>query len=180
MPWVILDREGSLRIGDLKLKPGANEVDDPEVLEKVRGGRYKGVTVQETREQEPHDPGPDPDAAPPPEVPEEPYERFKGRDGRWYYHRPAGAGQPVVQSEGFDTEEQVDAAIQADQEEASRIAKAEDVDTSLEAGPLLPSELQDATFECRADGCKKEFRSTGARRNHERIFHRGLSGDGEQ
>jgi hypothetical protein len=174
MPWVILDREGTLRAGGQKFRPGATEVDEA-TAERVRRMELPGVTVADTREQAQPDADTEPDVEPIPEAPEEPYERFQGRDGLWYYHRPAGAGRPVEQSDGYETEGEVVVAIEEDRREASMVAKAEDVDTSNESGPLLPSELTDSTFECRADDCKKVFKSTGARRNHERIFHRDLA-----
>jgi len=172
-PFVIFDGTGSRRIKDVLIRPGANKVDDQEVLDRVRELDKPWLRVEESRDQE--KPAPPPEPEPELEAPEEPYERFQGRDGLWYYLRPSGAGQPASQSDGYESEEDAEAAIEADREEAERVASADDVDGAPEAGPLLPSELTESEFECRDPDCTKTFKSTGARRNHERIFHRTLT-----
>lgn len=174
MPYVIIDRESGIRSRGHNLKPGANWVDDSEtgLLDWLEKHSFKGVEIRQDRDQPKPDTPPEPE--PEPEAPEEPYERFLARDGKWYYYRPAGAGRPMEQSEGFASTRAVEEAIEEDKAESERIALAEDVDTSVESGPLIPDELTDSTFECHDEDCTKEFKSTGARKNHERIFHRHL------
>lgn len=178
MAWVILDGLGTIRVGSKLLKPGGNRVDDPDVLAYLREKDWDCVHIQDSLDQpQPAVPeiNAEEDAEPEPEAPESPYEGFEGRDGQFYFMRPGGEGEPVVQMGPFDTEEAAAAAIDVAVRADSQVPKANELDTGPEHGTLTPSELQDKEFECPAEDCDKMFPSTGARRNHVRIMHQDLA-----
>lgn len=171
MAFVILDAKGTYSAKGVRLRPGANEIDDPDVLAWLALNAPDCVTIQEDR----RPPKPEESEVPPPnETPEEPYVLFEGRDGKWYFHQPAGSGQAVKQSDPYDTPEEAAEAADAAKEEASLIPMAGDVDSKPETGVTTSEDLKKGVFECRGDGCDKTFPNSGARVNHERVMHPDL------
>jgi len=163
MAWVIFDGTGSRRYGDVVLRPGANEVNDEVLLEKLRATKPRFIHIREDRFIEqpeiPKEPEPDPVTL---------YEKFLGRDGKWYFHRTVGTGTKTEQSEGFLTEEEVDDAILL---ETKAVPKPGELDTGPESGTLSASEVRASSWPCRADGCPETFKNAGWRTNHERVMH---------
>jgi hypothetical protein len=167
MSFVIVDGTGTYRVGKVTLKPGANEVEDEEVLEMIRKNSPNWVTIQEDRTPKP------PEPEPVVEVPREPYETFKGRDGKWYFLSRPSEGRAGKQSDAFETEEQARAAADAARDEADKLIPLAQEHTAPAArGTMTKADLRD-DFACR--DCGRAFRDAGARDNHERIMHPGLA-----
>lgn len=171
--WAIFDGTGSYRIGNLTLKPGATYIDDPAIVARLQRLRIPWITLSETREIAP------PEADPP--VPEIPitYDKFLGRDEKWYFHYPIGSGEGVKQSIGYDTEDEVDAAIieaRDGQPEVPLASELESPEAPL-SGTLTATDVTQNDWPCRAEGCDHApFTSENARTNHERIRHPELYG----
>lgn len=164
--FAVIESRGTFRSGDLFLKPGANPVteDQADWLRKygpswitVQEGRVAGTPLERIE----------------PEVVPEPYTKFQGRDGKWYFHAPTATGDAVEQSKAFDTEEEVDAAILTAQEEGpSLIPLAKDVKPGPDSGTLEAGDVaMGKEVVCRAEGCGRTFTDNGARVNHENIKH---------
>lgn len=186
MAFVIVEGLGRFTVYGQTFTLGATEVpDDSEVAKYVRDGRApEWVKVQDTRDVES-----DEDVTPPADVEEpkpEPYEKFEGRDGLWYFYAHPVPGQPAVQSEGYSTEEDVDKAIEGAKAEADKVPLSSDVprtavgdipapsvgeEGSMTSDDLTPDPAKSELLPCRSDDCDREFKNQGARTNHERVKH---------
>lgn len=165
MAFVIIDGEGTYRVGRWLFKPGATEVpaDDP-VLEFIRDRAPRWVTVQETREAPALPPEPEPEPEPKP-APLEPYQSRK--DDQWYFvHHISGLPKGP-----FETQE---AAAEASEVEAVSVPMAEDVAKTGGAGSgtltldEMPEQNKDG-YGC--PECGERYRTSAERDNHRRIRH---------
>lgn len=192
MAYVIIGGGGTYSVGKFHFKPGANPCDNEAVLERIRHKSPKWVTVQDDLE--------------PPKVEEtvekpkrkrkrkaegkkpkpDPYGKYRGRDGKWYYHSPGVGDSGFKQVGPFTDEKEADASIEAAKAAApkpepardptpepvgevplaSELAKAKDAAT----GTLTSEDLQ-SVFPCQHEGCESEFGTAGERANHERVAH---------
>lgn len=192
MAYVIVGGTGSYSTGRYKFKSGANPCDDEATLERIRKNSPKWVTVQETLE------------APTPEKPKrkprrkktnkaekkatpDPYQKYRGRDGKWYYHSPSIEGSSFKQVGPFADEKAADESIIAAKEAAPKpksepeptpepvgeIPLAKDVakDKGAASGTFTSEDLQSESFTCHNEDCEKVFQTSGERANHERVAH---------
>lgn len=168
MAYVILEGTGTYQVYDYKFVAGANECDDERVLEAVKAEGLDWLTVQDDRKPV-RDEAP---AAPEPEpTPPAPYDTFQGRDGKWYFLKPAGEGSTTEQDGPFDTEEDVDKAVFDAKAADEEIPLAGTVEEKHETGVLQKEDLEPKDYPCEVEGCTRVFKSSGARTNHERLKH---------
>lgn len=171
--WAIFDGTGSYRIGNLTLKPGATLIEDEAIIARLKRLNIPWITLSETREIAPVEADP-----PVPEIPIV-YDKFLGRDEKWYFHYPVGSGEGVRQSIPYDTEDEVDAAIVEARDGRPEVPLAEEIE-SPEAplsGTLTAGDVTQSDWPCRGEGCDHApFTSENARTNHERIRHPELYG----
>lgn len=167
MPYLVLDGTGTYMVKDVKLRPGANPIDDPEIIEWAKSDKCPPwITIQESREA-PVTPTP----APEPPKPKDPFMVYRGRDGKWFYLPPAAEGADAAQSDPFETEEEAQAAADAAREaEESKVPLAGTVPSPQESGGKIEVEdLKKTKFSC--DECDKVCSNKSALINHKRIMH---------
>lgn len=178
--WAIFDGTGSYRVGEVLLKPGATPIYDPAIVALLQRERIPWITLSETREIPPED------ADPPIEITPIVYDKFRGRDEKWYFHYPVGEGSNgVVQSKAYETEDEVDAAIieARDGKTPDVVPTADEVESpeSPLSGTLTSSDARRTQWVCQKEGCDHApFSSENARTNHERIKHPELFGGQER
>lgn len=161
MAFVILDGTGDYRVQGWTFRPGATEVPDNDpVLVHLAADLPEFIRIQSDREPV-HEPIP---LGPAPET--RPYEKFKGRDGKWYFLSPSGQ-----QSKGYLHREEAEQAIMA---ERNRIPLATDLakmDRRQGGVARLEDVMPEHEVECRAPTCYRRFRNRQAEENHVRIMH---------
>lgn len=176
MAFVIVDGTGTYTVNGVTFSAGSTSCDDPEILDAITRERLDWVYVQSDRsvvEVVASDPEED-------DVPDEPYDTWKGRDGKWYFTTPVGESGGVKQSEPYDEELIAEAAAELAKEEAGKVPLSTDVDPNAPlSGELTTDEAEATEFPCKDDGCEKVFDDSGARENHERIQKHGAHGPKE-
>lgn len=169
MAFVIVDGTGTYSAEGVTFKPGATRCDDQAILDAVSRERLDWVYVQSDRSALKVEPP----KSEPVEAPDEPYDTWKGRDGKWYFTTPAGESGGAKQSEPYDEELIAKAAAELAQEEAGKVPLATDLEHGPQTGELTKDEAEATEFECKEAGCDKVFTDSGARENHERIQKHG-------
>lgn len=169
--YVISERTGTIRVKDVVIKPGANEVTDPAVLEKLIEKQYKGLYIQDSLAP----PGQPPEPLPEPKKPQ-PWERFAGRDGHHYYMRPVATGVGIEQVGPFETEDERDAALEEEKGLPTRAPLASEMQQGPRTGRLEPGDFAESLV-CRGENCSRVFHASDARENHERVIHPELYRD---
>lgn len=173
--WAIFDGTGSYRIGNVNLKPGATLIHDQAIIDRLERKRVPWITLSDTREIAPVE------ADAPIQITPIPFDKFQGRDDKWYYHYPVGSGEQVEQSTPFETEAEVDAAIidARRQKEIPKVPLASELASPVAplSGMLTNEDKTQTDWPCRGEGCDhKPFKSENGRTNHERIKHPELFG----
>lgn len=174
MAYVIVGGSGSYSTGKYRFKSGATQCDDEATLKRLRENAPKWVTIQDTLEP----PEPETKKAPPKKkkstrkATPDPYQKYQGRDGKWYFHQPSSTGKSFKQEGPFDDEKAADAAIE-DAKKPAEVPLATEVakDKDAESGTLTTDDLKGKTFPCQNENCDAEFSSSGERANHERVAH---------
>jgi hypothetical protein len=172
MAFVIVDGTGTYSVDGVTFSAGSTKCDDPAILDAISRDRLDWVYVQLDRSTT--------KVAPPAveeeQVPEEPYDTWQGRDGKWYFTTPVGDGAAVKQSDPYDEEQIAQAAAELAKEEAGKVPLSTDTDPNSQTGKLTKEEAEATEFPCKEDGCDKVFGDSGARENHERIQKHGTHG----
>jgi hypothetical protein len=168
--FVIVDGTGTYSVNGVTFKAGSTKCDDPAVLDAISRDRLDWVYVQLDRSTEKVEVP----AVEDEQVPEEPYDTWRGRDGKWYFTTPTGDGVGTHQSDPYDEEQIAQAAAELAREEAGKVPLSTDTDADAPlSGKLTKEEAEATEFPCKEDGCDKVFGDSGARENHERIQKHG-------
>lgn len=170
MAFVIVDGTGTYSVDGVTFAAGSTRCDDPAVLDAVRREGLEWVYVQEDRSVQRVE-------APLPEVedaPDEPFDTWRGRDGKWYFTDPGLTGAAAEQRGPYDEEEVARAQAELAREEAGKVPLSTETDPEAPlSGELTKDEAEATEFPCKEDGCDKVFTDSGARENHERIQKHG-------
>jgi hypothetical protein len=169
MPFVIVDGTGTYTVDGVTFSSGATRCDDPATLDAVKRAGLDWVYVQEDRSTQAVEP-PEPEVE---EAAEEPFDTWKGRDGKWYFTAPVGESGGVRQSEPYDEEQIAQAAAELAREEAGKVPLSAEAAVESQTGQLTKAEAEATEFPCKEDGCEKVFPDSGARENHERVQKHG-------
>lgn len=163
LAYAIIDGKGSYSAHGVRLRPGANRITDPALLEHLRTKGPSWIRIQDDRTP----PKPEPKPEPEKQDIKEPYEKFQARDGQWYFYRVPAEGGAVEQSEAYPDEESVDEAIE--EAKQPKIPTPGELPKNAPSGMLKPEDLRATEYPC--PECDKVLKSASGRTNHIRVMH---------